>query len=452
MTAQLRDIRDFITVLESGGLLHRVSAEVDPALEIAEITDRVSKQPGGGKALLFERVKGSAFAVATNLFGSTERMRLALGEIDEQFHLPLDLRKFAPVDIANPPCREVVERENADLTKFPFLKLMPQDGCPHGGCADRVGGTFITLPLVFTKDPETGAQNCGMYRVQIHDGKTATIRWLPGSGGARHCEKYAARGERMPVAVAVGGPPALIIAACAPLPDDLDEIGFAGFLRGAALETAKCLTNDITIPAHAELVIEGYVDPGETLIEGPFANHTGYYSPPAPAPVFHAVCVTHRQNAIIPATVVGRPPVEDCHMAEAVGRLMLPFLRRYFPEIVDLRFIREGIFHGCAVLSVREPRGGFEAFIRRIWASDGILRRSKLLVVVDADIDACDISHVTWRVFNNADWRRNLLMDETGKRMAVDATRKPDGRIEARMSGEVKAVVSARWKEYGLGE
>ncbi|MBI5142155.1 MAG: UbiD family decarboxylase [Nitrospirae bacterium] len=434
------DIRDFIALLESRGQLHRVAAEVDPALEIAEITDRVSKQPDGGKALLFERVRGSAFPAATNLFGSPQRMRLALGGIYEQFHLPPDLREFAPVDVANPPCREVVERENPDLAIFPSLKLMPEDGSP-----------FITLPLVFTKDPETGAQNCGMYRVQIHDGKAATIRWLPGSGGARHCEKYATRGERMPVAVAVGGPPALIVAACAPLPDEVDEIAFAGFMRGEAVETAKCLTCDLTVPANAELVIEGYVDPGETRLEGPFGNHTGYYSPAAPAPVFHVTCISHRRNAIIPATVVGRPPVEDCHMAEAVGRLMLPFLRREFPEIADLRFIREGIFHGCAALSVNGLSGGFEAFIRRVWSSDGILRRSKLLVVVNTDVDAADISCVTWRVFNNANWKRDVLIDETGGRMAVDATRKPDGRVEARMSEEMRAIVSARWEEYGFG-
>jgi len=441
------DIRDFIAVLESRGLLHRVSAGVNPALEIAEITARASKMPGGGKALLFERVRGSAFQVATNLFGSQQRMLLALGGgLTNIIATGDDMsRGFAPVTIDNAPCQEVVERKNADLTRFPFLKLMPEDG-------GHEGGRFITLPLVLTKDPETGSQNCGMYRVQIHGRKTATIRWLPGSGGVRHYEKYAALGGRMPVAVAVGGPPALTVAACAPLPDDVDEMAFAGFLRGAAVETTKCLTNDLTIPAHAELVIEGYVDPGETLVEGPFANHTGYYSPPAPAPVFHATCVTHRRDAIVPATVVGRPPVENCYMAEAVGRLMMPFMRRDFPEIAALSFIREGIFHGCAVLSVREPPGGVQAFIRRVWASGGMLRGSRLLVVVDADVDASDLSYVTWRVFNNADWRRDVLIDETGARLAIDATRKRDGRIEARMGGEVEALVSARWSEYGLGE
>ena len=325
-----KDLREFINILEKKGLLLRIRTEVDPILEITEITDRMCKSPGGGKALFFEKVKGSAFPVVTNLFGSFERMCLSLevkrlddvaeriegllnqappkSLIDKLSLLPklIEFSKYFPKQVKNAPCQEVIEKENPDLGKFPILKCWPNDGQP----GDE--GRFITFPMVFTKDPETGRPNCGMYRIHVYDKNTTGMHWHIHKDGARHYDKYSKTGSRMPAAIAVGSDPAVIYASSAPLPEAVDEMVFAGFLRKSPVEMVKCITSDIEVPANSELVIEGYLDPGETRIEGPFGDHTGFYSPAEPYPVFHVTCITHRRDMIYPATIVGKPPMEDC--------------------------------------------------------------------------------------------------------------------------------------------
>ena len=331
-----KDLRSFIKLLETKGLLHLIKVEVDPILEISEITDRMSKSPNGGKALFFEKIKGSAFPVVTNLFGSFERMCLALevNKLDDVARriesllnqappktflekiamLPklIEFSQYLPKYVKDAPCQEVIEKDDPDLSKFPIMKCWPQDGQPTSRVKSQKSevrsleneGRFITLPMVFTKDPETGRHNCGMYRIHIYDKKTTGMHWHIHKDGARHYEKYKKLGKKMPAAIAVGSDPAVIYSSSAPLPESIDEMLFAGFLRKAPVEMVKCITNEIEVPANSEMVIEGYLDPGETRIEGPFGDHTGFYSPAEPYPVFHVTCITHRKDMIYPATLV----------------------------------------------------------------------------------------------------------------------------------------------------
>src|SRR6266545_4716868 len=348
-----QELREYLDELERMGELRRVGVEVDPVLEIAEITARHGRSPSGGKALLFERVKGSRFPVLTNLFGSYGRLCAALqveglsvltrrvSELLQQISadsVPAacaaladspEFARFLPKPVARGACQEVVE-PLVDLAQYPFLKSWPGDSLPGND------GRFITLPLVFTRDPQTGAANCGIYLVQVFSGTSVGIRWLPRSGGAQHWRKYVVCGERMPVAVVLGGDPALTVAAAAPLPDALDEAHFAGFLRGKAVEMVRCRTSGIMVPAGAELVIEGEIDPTETRSGGVFGNHTGFYSSPQELPVMRVTCVTRRSAPIFQATVIGPPPMEDCYLAKGVERLMVPFARLELPEIVDV--------------------------------------------------------------------------------------------------------------------
>jgi len=445
-----RDLRGFIARLEALGELHTVAAEVDPQLEIAEITDRQSKE-GGGKALLFSRVKGSPFPVATNLFGSERRMAAALGVADlgALTRLMEDLLarpEAAPAPVASlvPPCQEVVRRD-PDLGLFPFLKSWPGDG-----------GRFITLPLVFTMDPESAAVNCGMYRVRIFDDNCAGIRWKQGSGGHAHYAKYRAAGAPMPVAIAVGGHPALALAASLPLPDPLDELGFAGYLAGEPVETAACLTSALRVPAHAELVIEGFVAPGEARLEGGFGNHTGCYDPGEEVPVLRVSCITHRGDLIYPATVVGRPPMEDCYLAKAAERLLLPFSRRQCPEIVDIVMPVEGIFHGCALVAIGKTAPGQGRRVLEALRGSGWLKSGKLLVVVDATERGLTLSGGFWQALNAARFPRDLVLTPDGC-LGIDATRKlPEEEggerqlEELRQDPSVSALVERRWREYGF--
>ncbi|HEY7744755.1 MAG TPA: UbiD family decarboxylase, partial [Desulfuromonadales bacterium] len=398
------DLSSFLSCLEDRGELHRIMAEVDPRLEIAAITDRVSKGGGGGRALLFERVRGHRFAVATNLFGSRQRTAWALGvedlesigerltrelaaatgSADERLQTILARPEFAPLPATETPCQELTE-PTADFSLLPALQSWPGDG-----------GRFITLPQVFTRDPETGEPNCGMYRMQIFDGSTAGLHWRPGSDAARHHAAWQRRGKRMPVAVALGGDPALTYAAGSPLPAGLDEVAYAGFLRGAPVTMAPCRSCDLEVPAGAEFVLEGYVEPGEERLEGPFGNHTGSYAPPEPCPVFHLTRITHRRDAIFPCTLVGPPPMEDCWLAKAGERLLLPLLRIDFPEIVDLNFPIETIFHGCALLSVRPSAGSGRELLRSLWQSR-FFRSSRLLVLLAEEVDVQNPAQVYWQ-------------------------------------------------------
>jgi 4-hydroxy-3-polyprenylbenzoate decarboxylase len=484
-----KDLREFLKVLEKRGLLKRVTPEVDPLLEISEITDRMCKSSGGGKALLFERVKGSQYPVVTNIFGSFERMGLALeverlddiaNRIEEVLNqapprtlieklamLPrlFEFSRYIPKKVRNAPCQEIVEKENPDLGKFPIIKCWPGDGQP----TDQ--GRFITLPMVFTKDPETGRPNCGMYRIHIYDKTTTGMHWHIHKDGARHFDRYKALNWRMPAAVAVGSDPAVIYAASAPLPESIDEMLFAGFLRREPVEMVKCITSDIEVPANSELVIEGYLDPEERRIEGPFGDHTGFYSAADHYPVFHVSCVTHRKDMIYPATIVGKPPMEDCYMAKATERIFLPLMRLDFPEIRDINLPLEGVFHNAALISIRKSYPGHaKKIIHGLWGK-GQMMFAKLLVIVDDDVDVQNISYTAWRVLNNVDWRRDVVIAEGplddldhaanwpryGSKMGIDATRKTreEGMMrewpqELFMSEEIKRLVDARWKEYGL--
>ena len=365
-----KDLREFISALEKRGMLKRIYTEVDCNLEITEITDRISKMEGDKNvALLFENVKGYDMPVLMNAFGSMERMALALGveklddvadEIREILKLPyislshkMDLLSIIPTAkkainfpkyVKNAPCQEVIIRDNPSLDKFPILKCWPQDG-----------GPFITLPLVFTKNPKTGKRNVGMYRLQKYDSCTTGMHWHIHKNGADNYRDAKAEGmNRIEVAVAIGTDPVLTYAATAPLPRDIDEMVFAGFLRHKSVEMVKCITVDAEVPAGSEIVLEGYVDVDEKRWEGPFGDHTGYYSLADWYPVFHITCITHRKNPIYPATIVGKPPMEDCYIAKATERIFLPLLQQAIPEIVDINLPLEGVFHDCAFVSIKK--------------------------------------------------------------------------------------------------
>jgi len=480
-----QDLQDFLRALKDKGLLKTIEAEVDPVLEITEITDRVVKNKG--PALYFSRVKGSPYPLVINTFGTMERMAMALGvasldEVARRLQEYLDLPhaaggnfleklkalpraaeavKFLPKTIKKAPCQEVVEME-PDLHTLPALHCWPQDG-----------GRFITLPLVFSKDPLTGRRNCGMYRMQIYDRKTTGMHWHLHKDGARHFRGYQAGGERMEAAVAMGGDPATIYAATAPLPKDIDEMIFAGFLRREPVEMVKCKTVDLEVPARAEFVLEGYVDPAEKRLEGPFGDHTGYYSLADDYPVFHVTCITRKTNPVYPATIVGRPPMEDCFLGKATERIFLPFLKLLLPEIIDLNLPLEGVFHNCAVVSIRKRYPGqAKKVMHALWGLNQMMF-TKLIIVVDEQVDVQDMSMVWWKVFNNIDARRDVVMVEgpldaldhasplahLGTKMGIDATKKwpseghtrewPDDLL---MKREIIDQVSRRWREYGFDD
>lgn len=477
-----RNLRHYLEFLEGRGELLRVTAPVEARLEISEVADRVVKS--GGPALLFQRVSGSGFPLAINLFGTPERTARALGvadleEIarriqelirpdlpesawDKLKTLPrlTKLGNYFPKTVKKAPCQEVVVKEGGPLALLPVLTCWPGDG-----------GPFITLPLVFTRDPEDGRPNCGMYRMQVYDGSTTGMHWHHHKDSALHYRKYEARGERMPVSVALGGDPAVIYAATAPLPPGFDEMVFAGFLREDPVEMVRCLTNDLLVPAQSELVLEGYVDPGERRLEGPFGDHTGYYSAADQYPVFHLTALTHRQDAIYPATLVGVPPQEDCYLGRATTRIFLPLLRLQLPEIVDIDLPVEGVFHNCALVSIRKTYPGQARKVMSALWGLGQMSFTKLLVVVEEDVDVHDYSRVAHVVFNNIDPRRDLVFTEGpvdvldhaapqplfGSKVGIDATRKtPEEGMprpwppEIRMSPEIRALVDRRWGEYGL--
>ncbi len=480
-----RDLREFIGILEKKGLLHRIKTEVDPVLEITEITDRISKQ--GGPALLFEKVKGSDYPVLINTFGSTERMKLALGvgsldEIGDRISellrlqdlpgslwdkvklLPrlAEMSTWAPKTVKKAPCQEVIHQNDASLDIFPILKCWPGDG-----------GRYITLPLVFTKDPETGRQNLGMYRLQVFDSRTTGMHWHMHKNGAENYRKHQLMNKRMEVAVALGGDPATIYAATAPLPHGFDEMFFAGFLRKQAVEMVKCITVDLEVPAHAEIILEGYVDLDEKRLEGPFGDHTGYYSLADYYPVFHITCITHRRDAIYPATVVGKPPMEDCFLAKATERIFLPFLKFFLPEIVDYNLPIEGVFHNCAVVAIKKSYPGHARKVMCALWGLGMMMFTKMIIVVDAHVNVHNMNEVWWRVYNNVDPKRDFMFVEGpvevldhacplpsyGSKVGIDATKKgpEEGHLrewpeEIEMSQPIKDLVTAKWKEYGFKE
>jgi 4-hydroxy-3-polyprenylbenzoate decarboxylase len=524
------DLRDWIKALDRAGELKRIRTEADPILEITEIADRVSKSRNkdrqgtiGGKALLFENLKGYPGAqLLINQFGSARRMRLALevdaldeiaerirgfmdvkspqGLLDKVKMLPMlaEVGKFFPKTVATGPCKEVIKRDNFSLLDFPILKCWPKDG-----------GRFITLPCVITRDPKTGKRNVGMYRMQIYDERTAGMHWqrqkvaaehyrdrmrqsVEHDGGAganaRASVDIMARSSggamlapgdrpsgRMDVAVAIGTEPAVTFSAIVPAPPDVEEFIVAGFLRQKPVELVKCETVDLEVPADAEIVLEGYVNLEELRTEGPFGDHTGFYSLEDQYPVFHVTCITHRKNPIYAATIVGKPPQEDAWMGKAVERIFLPLMKLTIPELVDINLPIEGVFHNLMLVSIRKSYPGqARKVMNAIW-SLGQAMFTKCIVVVDEDVDVQDIAEVTLNVLNNIDPERDIQftmgpvdsldhasrLPDYGSKMGIDATRKwstegfgrpwPD---EIVMDAKTRALVDGKWKalakELGL--
>ena len=457
----------FISTLAASGELSRISVPVDPVMEIAAITNRVCKGPGGGAALLFEHPAGSSFPVATNLFGSRERVCRALGvtnldeltgrlstlldripepdaaSLDRQIAALPEFSGFAPHAAAEPD-PALMPMNPPDLARFPFLQGWPDDGAAEGH------GRYITLPQVITADPDGGTYNCGVYRVQIRGGCEVAIQWKTGSGAARHAELYRQAGKAMPVAIVLGGNPAALFSAMFPLPGDLDEMTFAGFLRGTPLVTTPCRSVPLRVPAGAEVVIEGYVEPGDAATEGPFGNHTGFYSPAAPAALMRITAINHRPDAVIQATVVGPPPMEDCWMAQAWERLQLAFLQKLVPSIADIRYPFEWIFHQSAVISLENPQPGMVRNISALLWALPWFRSSRLLLFVPAGSEEAGLSRVSWRAINVTDFTDDMYHDKDTGRVAVDATGSRLPRPEVTSSTETAALVNRRWKEYGI--
>jgi 4-hydroxy-3-polyprenylbenzoate decarboxylase len=456
MTPQnVSDLRDYLTLIEERGELRRVVVEVDPVEEIAAVTDRVCKSPGVRPALLFEKVRGHEIPVATNLFGSLKRAAWAVGleEPDElRVRLAEELRKFdgglasdwlfwslaedrwQTRRLDEGPCQEVV-MSDPDLCRLPALKSWPGDG-----------GCFLTQPLVFTMDPKTGQSNCGMYRVRILDSRSATLHWLPGSGGARHHAAWQLLEKPMPVAIVLGGDPAAIFASGVSLPEGVDELSLAGFLRRRPLETVSCLTSDLEVPATAEFVIEGLIYPGESSLEGNFGNHTGCYQSSGPAPRLQVTALSHRRNPLYPAIVPGPPPMESGYLAKLGEKLSLALLQFDFPDIVDINQPRETIFHGATLLSVRgEAPLAVSELVRRLWAR-GPLERSKLLVIFDGETDVQDVKTCFWKAVNRVCPESGLIVDQG--RLAIDATGQEGRPVVPERS--MQDLLARRWQEYGI--
>ena len=481
-----KDLREFAAFLERKGELRRVSAPVSGELEITEIASRVIAE--GGPALLFENVDGGDIPVLINIFGTHQRVAWALG-VDHIDELTARVRKLLglahgapggimsklraagdlaglarsqPKLVKSGPCQEVVlTGADADVNRLPIPKCWPLDG-----------GRYITLPLVISRDPESGRRNVGTYRMQVYDGQTLGMHWQSHKVGARHYRSGEERRlERLEVAVALGGDPTTIWSGSMPLPPDMDEIAAAGVIRGKAVEMVKCKTIDLEAPANAEIVLEGYVVPGELRSEGPFGDHTGYYSMEDDYPVFHLTAITHRRDPIYPTTFVGVPPKEDFFMGKASERIMLPALQTTLPEVVDINMPAEGIFHNLLLVSIKkEYPGHARKVMNAIWGL-GLMMLTKTIIVVDHYVDVQNLSETAWRVTANLDPGADIVFSEGplddlehasatpryGVKLGIDATAK--GRLDGRarewppdiaMSDDIKALVSARWREYGI--
>ena len=484
---KFKDLREFIRFLEDKGELRRITAPVNHELEITEITDRVIKS--GGPALLFENVIGFDTPVLVNMYGTQQRTAWALGveNLDalagrvegllDMMHDPpqglmgklkalgqlVHLASFQPKTVTNAPCQEVViQGSDVDLYRFPVLKCWPLDG-----------GPFITLPLVITKDPETGVQNYGTYRMQVYDKQTTGMHWQTHKVGTHHYRLSHELGlEKLDVSVALGGDPATIWTGSAPLPPEMDEMAVAGFLREEGVELVKSKTNDLLVPAQAEIVLEGYVVPGEEREEGPFGDHTGYYSMEDPYPVFHVTCITQRKEPIYPAALVGRPPMEDYWMGKVTERVFLPLMKLVLPEIVDINMPAEGSFTNLVIVSIKKEFPGHgKKVMHGLWGL-GLMSLVKAIIVVDHNVDVHNMSEVAWRVTNNIDPSQDFVFSTgpiddldigsstrgVGGKVGIDATiklpleggRQGDWPPDIIMDQAVKDLVDGKWSDYGL--
>ena len=487
-----KDLRQFIARLEREKELKRIDVEVDVDLEITEITDRVSKS--GGPALLFERPRSAREGVVypvpllINALGSKKRMELALEvtsledvaqRIDELLEMKppegffekvkllpklAELGSFFPRSVRTGAVKEVIERDDFSLARFPIMKCWPQDA-----------GRFITFPMVITRSPRTGRRNVGCYRMQVYDERTTAMHWQIHKGGAEHFRwlERQGKGRRMEVAVAIGCDPATMLSGILPLPADLDEFLFAGFLRQEPVELVKCETVDLEVPANAEIALERYMDLDDIRVEGPFGDHTGYYSLEDKFPAFHLTCVTRRRDPIYVSTIVGPPPMEDYWMGHAIERMFLPLMRKQMPEVVDMHMPAEGIFHNLMIVAIRKSYPGHaRKVMNAIWGLPGAMF-TKCIVVVDHDVDVHNLREVAWKAFNHIDPERDIQfvlgpvdqlehasrLSNFGSKMGIDATRKwategfnrpwPD---EIVMDAETKKKVDDLWARLGLGK
>lgn len=479
------DFQHFLQSLESTGELKRIKAPLSPMLEITEVADRCMKMPGGGPGLLIERPTGYDIPVAINTFGSRKRMSMALGVNDveeiaseitgllqpeipgsiiEKIKKLLELGKFAksaPKEVSSGICQEVVLKgSEVDLEKLPVLTCWPEDG-----------GPFITLPMVFTHDPNTGKRNVGMYRIQIYDKNTTGMHWQMHKVGAEHMRRAAEKNRPIEACVVLGGDPAYTFSAIAPLPPGIDEMLFAGFLRKESPKLVKAKTVDILVPADAEIVLEGFVDPSESRLEGPFGDHTGYYSLADMFPVFHVTCMTMRTKPVYPATIVGIPPMEDGYMGQAVERIFLPLIKLTVPEIIDMHLPLEACFHNMAFVKIKKryPGHAFKV-MNAIWGL-GQLMFTKFIFVFGDDVDVHNMTDVLFRIGANCDPARDSLISRGpvdqldhasslvgfGGKIGFDCTHKTAEEGFPRewprlitMSDDVKTKIDGLWSELGL--
>lgn len=481
------NLREFVDELRRDGDLLEIKAPVDPRLEIAEIADRCVKDPAGSPALLFSNVKGSQYPLLINALASARRMARALGverldDLGAKISSLIDLIKpgaqggglaklfsardllgIFPKTVRSGACQEVVtEGDAVNLNELPVLTCWPEDG-----------GPYITLPLVFTKDPGSSVQNTGVYRMQVFDGRTTGMHWQRHKHGREH-QDAEGPGRRMPVAVAIGGDPALTYCATAPVPSGVDEMLLAGFLRGHAVPMVPCKTVDLKVPADVDFVLEGYVDNDELRREGPFGDHTGVYSLADDFPVFHVTCMTRRRAPIYWTTIVGRPPMEDGWLGKATERLFLPVLKQMLPEVVDYNLPVEGGFQNLVIVSIKKRYPGqAKKVMYALWGLGHMMMLTRNIIVVDADVDVQDLRTVSWVTLNNVDAGRDLVfapgpvdvldhaapLPALGTKLGIDATRKgaDEGYMrewppDILMSDDIKALVTRRWKEYGFGD
>lgn len=485
----MKDLREFIHLLETRHQLVRIRVPVSSHLEITEITDRVSKSaPDRNKALLFENVDGGKMPVLINAFGSSDRMSWALGvdDLDELNHrlakvidprLPRGMKEtmsrggdllevfrsigLGPKKVKRAAVQQIVEMEEASLDTLPVLQCWPKDG-----------GRFITLPQVITRDPQTGVRNVGMYRMQILDDKTLLVHWQRHKGGAEH-ERIARalKKELIPAAVVLGGDPASMWCSSAPLPPNIDEYLLAGYLRGEPVPFVDCISVPLEVPAEAEIVIEGYIDPNDHRPEGPFGDHTGYYTPVEFFPVFHVTAITRRTDAVYPTTIVGVPPMEDVWMGKATERLFLPLIRLFLPEVVDVNMPSEGVFHNLVIVAIKKRFPGHaRKVIFGLWGL-ALMSLAKTIVIVDDWVDVQNLSLSAWQALGNVDWSRDVVIangavdhldhasyqHSFGGKIGIDATAKlPEEGYDrewpevVRMAPDVKDKIDHIWSKLGL--